>query len=137
KYNINSEKVTTIDISKSPRFEDYAKRFAELRRRQGITLPDAKRILRGRNYYAMMMMESGEADGVIAGLRAYYPATIRPALQILKTKPGVKHVSGAYLLMFQGRMIILADTTVNIDPSAEDLAETAMLTAETARRFNL
>src|SRR5204863_22728 len=65
------------------------------------------------------------------------PATIRPALQILKTKPGVKHVSGAYLLIFQGRMIILADTTVNINPTAEDLAEIAVLTAETARRFNL
>ena len=84
-----------------------------------------------------MMLECGDADGVIAGLRAYYPATIRPALQIIKTKPGVKKVSGAYLLMFKTRMMVLADTTVNIDPTAEDLADIATLTAETAKRFNL
>ena len=117
--------------------DEYAERFADLRRRHGITLPDARRILSSRNYYAMMMVESGDADGVIAGLRAYYPATIRPALQILKTRPGVKHVSGAYLLMFKNRMFVLADTTVNINPTAEQLAEIAALTAETAKRFNL
>jgi malate dehydrogenase (oxaloacetate-decarboxylating)(NADP+) len=83
------------------------------------------------------MVDGGDADGVISGLRAYYPATIKPALQILRTRPGVRHVSGAYLLMFKGRMLVLADTTVNIDPTAEDLAETAVLTAQTARRFNL
>jgi malate dehydrogenase (oxaloacetate-decarboxylating)(NADP+) len=136
-YHIDAAKVTTIDINKSPKFDDYAKRFTDLRRRQGVTLPDARRILNSRNYYAMMMLEAGDADGVIAGLRAYYPATIRPALQVLKTKPGVKHVSGAYLLMFKNRMLVLADTTVNIDPTAEQLAEIAALTAETAKRFNL
>jgi malate dehydrogenase (oxaloacetate-decarboxylating)(NADP+) len=83
------------------------------------------------------MIEAGDADGVISGLRAYYPATLRPALQVLRTRPGVKHVSGAYLLMFKNRSILLADTTVNINPSAEDLAEIAALTAETARRFNM
>jgi malate dehydrogenase (oxaloacetate-decarboxylating)(NADP+) len=137
KYNIDDSKVTTIDVTKSPKLDDYAKRFADLRRRQGITLIDAKRVISGRNYFAMMMIESGDADGAIAGLRAYYPATIRPALQVLKTKPGVKHVSGAYLLMFKNRMLVLADTTVNIDPTAEQLAEIAALTAETAKRFNL
>ncbi len=137
KYNINSEKITTIDIARSPQFDEYARKFAELRRRHGVTFADAKRIIRSRNYYAMMMMESGEADGVIAGLRAYYPATIRPALQILKTRPDVKYVSGAYLLMFKSKMFVLADTTVNIDPTAEQLAEIAALTAETAKRFNL
>jgi len=85
----------------------------------------------------MMMIEAGDADGVIAGLHAYYPATIRPALQILKTRPGVEHVSGAYLLMFKNRTVLLADTTVNIDPSAEEVAEIAALTAETARRFSI
>ncbi|HSP13880.1 MAG TPA: NADP-dependent malic enzyme [Thermoanaerobaculia bacterium] len=137
KYSIDPSKVTTIDILSSPKYGQYAERFADMRRRQGITLPDARRILNSRNYFAMMMMDSGDADGVIAGLRAYYPATIRPALQILKTRPGVKHVSGAYLLMFKNRMLVLADTTVNINPTAEQLAEIAALTAETAKRFNL
>src|SRR5262249_18840967 len=109
----------------------------QVRRRRGITVTDARKILNSRNYFAMMMVEQGDADGVIAGLHAYYPATVRPALQVIKTKPGVKNVSGAYLLMFKNQMLVLADTTVNIDPSAEDLAEIAVLTAETARRFNL
>jgi malate dehydrogenase (oxaloacetate-decarboxylating)(NADP+) len=84
-----------------------------------------------------MMLDGGDADGVIAGLGSYYPATIRPALQIVRTRPGVKHVSGAYLLMFKNRTVILADTTVNIDPDSETLAEIAEQTAETAKRFNL
>ena len=75
----------------------------------------------------MMMLECGDADGVIAGLRAYYPATIRPALQIVKTRPGVKEVSGAYLLMFKNRVILLADTTVN-------MAAIAVVDAQEAER---
>ncbi|HUP45073.1 MAG TPA: NADP-dependent malic enzyme [Thermoanaerobaculia bacterium] len=137
KYNIDDAKITIIDITDSSKGEEYAERFTEMRRRRGITLPDARRILNSRNYYAMMMVNGGDADGVIAGLRAYYPATIRPALQVLRTRPNVKFVSGAYLLMFKGRMIVLADTTVNINPTAEQMAEIAVLTAETARRFNL
>src|SRR5947209_1983193 len=137
KYNIDESKITTIDIATSPDFTRYAQKFADMRRRHGITYADAARILNSRNYFAMMMVECGDADGAVAGLRAYYPATIRPALQIIKTRPGVKHVSGAYLLMFHGRMLVLADTTVNINPDAEQLAEIAIATAETARRFNL
>ena len=137
KYGVDESKLTIIDINASPKYEQYASRFAEMRRRSGVTLPDARRILNSRNFYAMMMIDAGDADGVIAGLRAYYPATIRPALQIISLRPGVKRVSGAYLLMFKTRMLLLADTTVNINPTAEDLAEIAALTAETARRFNL
>jgi malate dehydrogenase (oxaloacetate-decarboxylating)(NADP+) len=137
KYNVDESKVTIIDINASAKYEQYAQRFAELRRRHGITVPDARRIMNSRNYYAMMMIDACDADGVIAGLRAYYPATIKPALQILTTRPGVRRVSGAYLLMFKDRMLVLADTTVNINPSAEELAEIAALTAETAKRFNL
>ena len=137
KYNVDESKITIIDINDSPDYDRYAERFHELRRRHGITMADAHRILSSRNYYAMMMLDAGDADGVISGLRAYYPATLKPALQIVKTRPGVGHVSGAYLLMFKNRMVVLADTTVNIDPDSETLAEIAELTAETARRFNL
>ncbi|HET8798327.1 MAG TPA: NADP-dependent malic enzyme, partial [Thermoanaerobaculia bacterium] len=138
KYNIDESRITTIDIFNcDEKFEQYVLRFHELRQRHGITIPDARRILNSRNYYAMMMLDGGDADGVIAGLRAYYPATIRPALQIVKTRPGVKHVSGAYLLMFKERMFVLADTTVNINPDRETLAEIAEQTADTARRFRM
>jgi malate dehydrogenase (oxaloacetate-decarboxylating)(NADP+) len=137
KHHIDPSKLTIIDITQSPHYERYAQRFTELRHRHGITLSDARRILNSRNYFAMLMLEQNDADGVIAGLHAYYPATIRPALQIIKTQPGVKTVSGAYLLMFKGQMLVLADTTVSIEPDAEQLAEIAILTAETAKRFNL
>ena len=137
KYNVDETKVTIIDVETCSQRESYVKRFHHLRERHGVTLADARRILQSRNYFAMMMIEAGDADGVISGLEAYYPATIRPALQIVKMKPGVKKVSGAYLLMFKNRMLVLADTTVNIDPTAEDLADIAVLTAETARRFSL
>src|SRR5215212_5093739 len=89
KYQVDPSKVTVIDVPHAPNYERYAQRFHELRRRHGITLIDGRRILNSRNYYAMMMMEMGDADGVISGLHAYYPATIRPALQILRTRPGV------------------------------------------------
>jgi malate dehydrogenase (oxaloacetate-decarboxylating)(NADP+) len=138
KYNVDESKITIIDINHcDEQFERYVQRFHELRRRHGITVADARRILNSRNYFAMMMLDAGDADGVIAGLRAYYPATIRPALQIVGARPGVKHVSGAYLLMFKNRMVVLADTTVNIDPDSETLAEIAEQTADTAKRFNI
>ncbi len=137
KHHIDESKVTIIDIEHCAQLDQYVRRFAEIRRRHGVTVADGYRMLNSRNYFAMMMLEAGDADGVIAGLRTYYPATIKPALQIVKTRPGVKRVSGAYLLMFKSRMLILADTTVTINPSAEDLAEIAILTAETARRFNI
>ncbi|MBV9901870.1 MAG: phosphate acetyltransferase [Alphaproteobacteria bacterium] len=137
KFGLEESKITILDIQHSPKLDDYAHRLHELRRRDGLTLLDARRILASRNYFAMMMMEAGDADGVISGLHAYYPATIKPALQIIKPRPGVQNVSGAYILIFKGRMMVLADTTVNIDPTAEQLAEIAALTAETAKRFNL
>ena len=137
KYNIDRAKLTLIDISNCEQRDLYVQRFHELRRRQGVTIADARRFLASRNYFAMMMLDAGDADGVIAGLGSYYPATIRPALQIVRTRAGVKHASGAYLLMFKGRTVILADTTVNITPDSETLAEIAEQTAETAKRFNL
>ncbi len=129
--------ITVIDPEQSPDLERYIERFHELRRRSGVTRSDARTRLTSRNYFAMLMMDAGDADGAISGLRTYYPATIRPALQVISTRPSVRRVSGAYILVFKGRLVVLADTTVNIDPSAEDLAEIAILTAETARRFEL
>ncbi len=93
--------------------------------------------MRSRNYFGTMMVERGDADGLISGLTQHYPETIRPALQIIDTRPGVRRVSGAYILILRDRLFFLADTTVNIDPSAEDLAEIALLTAEFARRFRI
>jgi malate dehydrogenase (oxaloacetate-decarboxylating)(NADP+) len=137
KYNIDRTKLVHIDISDCEQRDRYVQRLHEMRRRQGVTMDDARRFLSSRNYFAMMMLDAGDADGVISGLGAYYPATIRPALQIVRPRAGVKHVSGAYLLMFKSKTVVLADTTVNIMPDSETLAEIAEQTAETAKRFNL
>ncbi|MFN2238992.1 MAG: NADP-dependent malic enzyme [Thermoanaerobaculia bacterium] len=131
-------RITIVDPEKSQeKLSAYAERLHDQRKRNGLTLSDARKLLLQRNYYGMAMLEAGDADGVISGLTMYYPDTIKPALQIVKTRKGVRRASGAYILMFKGREMVLADTTVNIEPTAEDLVEIAVQTAETARRFGI
>ena len=108
-----------------------------MRRRDGVTLSEARKRMRLRNYFGTMMVEMGDADGLISGLTQSYPDTIRPALQIVGTRPGVHRVSGAYVLILQDRVFFLADTTVNIDPTPEELAEIAQLTVGFVRRFGI
>ena len=131
------ERVTILHNESSPLFEPYVRRLHEMRRRDGLTLEHARKLMRLRNYFGSMMVELGDADGLISGLTRSYPETIRPALQIIDTRPGVTRVSGAYILVFQERLLFLADTTVNIDPSPEELAEITTLTVELVRRFGI
>ena len=90
-----------------------------------------------RNVFGPLMLDAGDADGVISGLTQSYSDTIRPALQIFGTAPGVERVSGLYILMLKHQTFFFADTTVNIDPTAEELAEIAQLTADAVRRFDI
>ncbi len=135
--DLAEDRVTIIHTESSELYEAYARRFHEMRRRDGITLGDARKRMRLRNYFGTMMVEMGDADGLISGLTQSYPDTIRPALQIVGTRPGVHRVSGAYILILQDRLFFLADTTVNIDPTPEELAEIALLTVGFARRFGV
>jgi len=135
--DLPESRITIIHNESSEKFEEYAQKLHEMRRRDGMTLVEARRRLRLRNYFGTMMVETGDADGLISGLTQSYPETIRPALQILHTREGVRKVSGAYILILQDRMFFLADTTVNIDPDPEELAEIALLTVEFARRFGI
>ncbi|MES1240227.1 MAG: NADP-dependent malic enzyme [Acidobacteriota bacterium] len=135
--DLPESKVTIIHNESCEKFDDYAIRFHEIRRRDGVTLEDARKRMRLRNYFGTMMVETGDADGLISGLTQSYPETIRPALQIIHTRPGVERVSGAYILILQDRLFFLADTTVNIDPGPDELAEIALLTVEFARRFGV
>jgi malate dehydrogenase (oxaloacetate-decarboxylating)(NADP+) len=135
--DLAEDRVTIIHNESSDRFEVYARRFHEMRRRDGVTLSEARKRMRLRNYFGTMMVEMGDADGLISGLTQSYPDTIRPALQIVGTRPGVHRVSGAYVLILQDRVFFLADTTVNIDPTPEELAEIAQLTVGFARRFGI
>jgi malate dehydrogenase (oxaloacetate-decarboxylating)(NADP+) len=135
--DLSEEDVTVIQVNRSDKLEDYAQRLYAKRSRDGITPDEALRLMRQRNYFGSMMVEAGDADGLISGLTRAYPETIRPALQIIDLRPGVCRVSGAYILIVQERLFFLADTTVNIDPSPDELAEIALLTVELARRFGV
>ncbi len=131
------EQIEFIHTDTSPKLPAYAKRYEQLRFRSGVTPDSAVRAVRMRNVYGPLMLDAGDADGVISGLTQSYPDTIRPALQIVGTAPGVGRVSGLYILMLKDRTFFFADTTVNIDPSAEELAEIATLTADAVRRFDI
>jgi malate dehydrogenase (oxaloacetate-decarboxylating)(NADP+) len=135
--DLAESRLTIIHADTSDKHEPYARRFHELRRRDGMTLEEARKTLRLRNYFGSMMVEQGDADGLISGLTRSYPETIRPALQVIATRPGVRRVSGAYILILEERIFFLADTTVNIDPTPEELAEIALLTVGFARRFGV
>ncbi len=127
-----------LDPASSPVAAHYAEELHRLRQRKGITMQEAPEWLRNPAMFACMMVETGDADAVIAGLTHHYPETIRPALQVIQTRPGTRKASGMYLLITaRGDLYFLADTTVNIEPSAEDLAEIAIAAAETARRFDV
>ena len=126
-----------IEPAHSPRFQDYADEFFRRRQRLGITHTEAHEQMLNCNYFGAMMVEMGDADGFVAGVSQHYPDTVRPALQIIKTRQGVRRVSGLYVLATKKEAYFFADTTVNIEPAAEDLAEVALLSAEVARRFNV
>ena len=125
-----------------PRQEDdkriiFGDIFFRKRKRRGFTLYEAKKIMNERNYYGAMMVETGEADAMISGLTRKYSDTIRPALQIIGTQDSVKKVAGMYIMVTKKGPIFFADTTVNVNPSAEDLAEITVLTAWAVQQFNV
>lgn len=129
--------VEIINPLTSPKLSHYIEKFYELRKRKGITRREAEELMRHRNYFGPMMLHLGEADGLVAGLTKHYPETLRPALQIIKLREGVSKVAGLYAMVFKEGVYFIADATVNIDPTAADLAEIAMLAAREVRRFNI
>jgi malate dehydrogenase (oxaloacetate-decarboxylating)(NADP+) len=126
-----------VDPSTSPKRRGYVEELFCLRHRKGVSRGEAAELILNRNVFGSMMVHLGEADGLISGLTQHYPDTIRPALQVIKVRPDVRKVSGLYVLIFKNRLLFLADTTVNIEPSAEDLAEIAIESAGVARRFDV
>jgi malate dehydrogenase (oxaloacetate-decarboxylating)(NADP+) len=126
-----------VDPLHSAHFEAYVQEFYRLRRRRGVTLSEAREQMLNPNYYGAMMVHMGDADGFVAGVSQYYPDTIRPALQIVKTRPDVHRVAAVFIIVTKKDIYFFADTHVNIQPTAEDLAEIAMLAAEVAREFGV
>jgi malate dehydrogenase (oxaloacetate-decarboxylating)(NADP+) len=126
-----------INPENSDRLEKYAEAFYKKRQRKGVTPRDARQMMKQPNYFGAMMVEMGDADALLSGLTSHYPQTIRPALQCIGVKEGFKIVSGMYIVIIKRKIFFFADTTVNVDPTAEQLAEIAISAAETVKVFDL
>jgi malate dehydrogenase (oxaloacetate-decarboxylating)(NADP+) len=134
---INLESAVIVDPFHSPELGRYAEQLYRLRQRKGITRSEADELMLNRNYFGSIMVSTGDADALVAGLTMHYPDTIRPGLEVIPLRPGLRRVSGLYLMITQQGIYFFADATVNIEPSAEDLAEIAISAAETAERFDV
>ena len=119
------------------RQQRYAEELFRRRQRKGMTLPEAFDRVRLPIYFGCMMVEEGDADGLIAGEDAHYPETIRPALEVIGTAPEVRHVAGLYMMILQHDLMFFADTTVNINPDEETLSEIALLSAGFVERLGV
>ena len=126
-----------IEPTISAKFDTYAGRYYDLRKRKGITRSDAHTNVQTSFNFGMMMVNEGDADGLVAGLTQNYPGTIRPALQIIKARPGISTIAGMYMLIFKKDVRFIADATVNFNPTAEQLADIAILAAEKVRSFDI
>jgi malate dehydrogenase (oxaloacetate-decarboxylating)(NADP+) len=126
-----------IDPENSSKCDEYAEIFFKKRQRRGASLWDSKNLLREPNYYGSMMVENGDADGLISGFSTSYPNTIRPALQCIGVKEGFEIVSGMYIVITKKDTYFFADCTVNVNPNAQQLAEIAITTAETVKTFDV
>lgn len=127
-----------VDPADWPRREIYLEALFRLRQRKGITLEEARQFVLDRNYFSALMVQIGDADAMVGGVTQHYPDILRPALQVIRVKPEVQKVSGLFALVTgEGRIVFIADATVNIDPSAHDLAEMAVLAARQAWRFGV
>jgi malate dehydrogenase (oxaloacetate-decarboxylating)(NADP+) len=125
-----------VDPLDNARFEQYVKGFYELRQRHGVSFAEAEYRMKQRNTFAAMMLRDGAVDGLVTGLTRTYPEAIRPSLEIIRTQEG-RRASGTYILAFKDSLRLLADCTVNADPTSEELADIAISTAELARAFEL
>lgn len=137
---IDLSEIEIIDIH-SPVEEDRRKRYARLlfekRQRKGMTAEEALEKIHDPNYFGVMMVDTGEADGFLAGFSSRYANTIRPALQIVGTNNSLHHIAGMYIVITKKGPFFFADTTVNVNPSARTLADTTLLTANEVRKFNM
>jgi malate dehydrogenase (oxaloacetate-decarboxylating)(NADP+) len=135
--DLDLEGVEIIDPNMSTKLDEYISKYYDMRKRKGATRLDARNTVRRPINYGMMMVRSGDADGLVAGLTQHYPDTIRPALQVIRPREGLQTIAGMYMLVFKEEVRFIADSTVNFDPTAEQLADIAILAAEKARSFDI
>lgn len=137
KLEFDQKEFQIVDPESSEKLTQFAEEFFKKRSRKGATLKDTQNLVKKPNYFGSMMVELGEADALISGLTTSYPTTIRPALQCVGMKEGLKVVSGLYIVFAKQDVYFFADTTVNVNPTAEQLAQIAISTADAAREFDI
>ena len=136
--SLSLEGMKIIDPVSSELRELYVQELYRLRQRRGVTLNAARGLINDSNIFGSMMVHMGDADAIVSGITQHFPDTIRPALQIIRMREGLHRVSGCYVMNTRkGEVFFLADTSVNIEPTAEDLVEIALCTAQMARRFDV
>ena len=140
KYELELDGVQIIDPRSEEEYENrekYGRIMYNMRKRKGYTLPEAIKAMRERNYYGCVMLKQGDADALISGISRNYPDTLRPALQIIGKNPKNKIIAGMYLLNTKNGPLFLADTTINLNPTARELADITTLTTEAVKLFNI
>ncbi|HPN70666.1 MAG TPA: phosphate acetyltransferase, partial [Saprospiraceae bacterium] len=139
KHNIplDIEKVRIIDPLPSPQFESYTQTFMELRKHKNVTYDFAKDCMTDVSYFGTMMIYNGHADGMVSGATHTTQHTIRPALQFIKTKPGINVVSSIFFMCLADRVVVFGDCAINPNPTAEELADIAISSADSAVEFGI
>jgi len=135
---LNLSGAIIVEPETAPRRQEYVKELYRLRQRRGVSLGAADELMHDRNIFGSMMVRMGDADALVSGVSHNYPETIRPALQVIGVREGIHKVLGVYIIITRkGDVYFLADATVNIEPTAEDIAEIALCAAQEARRFDI
>ena len=137
RIGLHLEGADIIDIKKSKRYDEYVETYYELRKHKGITREMARDIMSDVSFYGTMMIHKGHADGLVSGAAHTTQATIRPAFEIIKTKPGISIVSSIFFMCMSDRVLVYGDCAVNPDPTASQLAEIAINSAQTAKTFGI
>jgi malate dehydrogenase (oxaloacetate-decarboxylating)(NADP+) len=136
--DIDLGRLEIVDPQRDAMRQEYVERYYAQRQRKGIDLKEARRHMRWRNHFGMMMVLGGRAAGIVSGINAHYPEVVRPALQILGLAPGVRRTAGMYLVLHHQRgMLLFADTTITLDADAEALADIAEMVADAASTFDI
>jgi malate dehydrogenase (oxaloacetate-decarboxylating)(NADP+) len=129
--------IELLNPAQSDKIKIYSEKFYEKRHRKGIIKKQADRLMHNETYFGLMMLELGDCDAFLSGVEHDYPYTIRPALQIIDLNEGISRVSGLFAMIQKDKVYLFADTTVNIDPTAEELAEIAISASHVAEAFEI